>query len=100
MQDLNSDRAPVLRWRRARKVVERRELPDAGSVRRRIEASGEDAASAAVAFLEALVSAALDTRIDELDAAVAARVLLAEELLLILTGSDDVEAVRAWLRAH
>jgi len=61
---------------------------------------GEDPAGAAVAFLEALVSAAFDTRIDGIDAAAAARVLLAEEVLLILTGSDDDEAVRAWLRAR
>ncbi len=66
----------------------------------RVEVAGEDPVAAAVGYLEALVASALDTSIDHLDAAAAARALLAEEVLLILTGSDDIEEVRAWLRAR
>ena len=100
MPDLEIDVAPVLRWRRAMKTLERKEPPAAGSVRQRIENGGLDPVVAAVGYLEALVASALDTSIDDLDAAATARALLAEEVLLILTGSCDVEAVRAWLRAH
>ncbi len=100
MDDLVIDMAPVLRWRRAMKTLERKEQPDAGSVRQKIQDAGGDPVVAAVGYLEALVASALDTSIDDLDAAAAARALLAEEVLLILIGTDDVEAVRAWLRAH
>ncbi len=100
MDDLVIDVAPVLRWRRAMEAFKRKDQPAAGSVRQRIEDAGEDPVRTAVGYLEALIASALDTAIDDLDGAAAARALLAEEVLLILTGSDDVEAVRAWLRAH
>ncbi len=82
------------------KTLERKEQPDTGNFPQRIEDAGDDPVASAVGYLEALVASALDTAIDDLDGAAAARALLAEEVLLILTGSDDVEAVRAWLRAH
>ncbi len=100
MDDLVIDVAPALRWQRAMEALNRKDQPAAGSVPQRIENAGEDPVAAAVGYLEALVASALDTAIDDLDAAAAARAVLAEEVLLILTGSDDVEAVRAWLRAH
>ncbi len=100
MDDLEIDVAPVLRFRRAMNAFQRKEQPDAGSVRHRIEVPGEDHVAVAVGYLEALVASALDSSIDDLDAAAAARALLAEEVLLILIGSDDVEEVRAWLCAH
>ena len=100
MDDLEIDVAPVLRFRRAMKAFERKDQPAAGSGRRTIDLAGEDPVAAAVGYLEALVASALDTPIDHLDAAAAARALLAEEVLLILIGTDDVEAVRGWLRAH
>ncbi len=65
-----------------------------------LTAQRQDSARAAVGYLEPLVSAALETSIDDLDAEAAGRVLLAEELLQILTGSAELEAVRAWMRAQ
>lgn len=97
MDDLVIDVAPVRRWRSAMRALAHRELPSPAGVRRQIE-QGDDPVRAAVSYLEAVVSGALDAAIDDLDAAALGRALLAEELLLILTGSDDLEAVRAWLR--
>ena len=74
-------------------------LPKPESLRRMIE-DGEEPAAAAVLYLEALVTAALDAGVGAVDAETAGKVLLAEELLLILTGSDDVERARAWMGAR
>ena len=116
MDDLVIDVAPVRRWQSAMRALARTDLlspagirrritvrcasSSAAGIRRRIEERGEDPVRAAVGYLEALVSGALDAAIDDLDPVALGRALLAEELLLILTGSGDVDAVRAWLRAR
>ncbi|MCP3957865.1 MAG: hypothetical protein GY719_08440 [bacterium] len=97
MDEMVIDVAPVHRWQSAMRALARRDLPSPAAVRRQIE-QGEDPVRAAVSYLETVVSRALDAAIDDLDSAALGRALLAEELLLILTGSDDVDAVRAWLR--
>ncbi len=56
MDDLVIDMAPVLRWWRAMKTLERTEQPAAGSIRQRLQVAGEDPVAAAVGFLEALVA--------------------------------------------
>lgn len=99
MDDFMIDVAPVRRWRSAMRALERRDLPSPRAVRLRIEEGGEDLVCAVVGYLEGQLCAALDTALDELDAVALGRALLAEELLVILTGSDDLEGVRAWLRA-
>ena len=58
------------------------------------------AADAAVVYLEAVVTAAFEARADEIDAELAGRCLLAEDVLYILTGSSDIDDVRAWLEAR
>ena len=73
-------------------------LPKLESLRQIIEDCG--ASLAAVYYLEALVSAVLDAGIGTVSAETSGKVLLAEELLLILTGSDDVEKVRVWMDAR
>ncbi len=74
-------------------------LPKPESLRQMIE-DGEEPAGVAVLYLEALVTAALDAGVGGIDAETAGKVLLAEELLLILTGSDDVKRVRTWMRSR
>ena len=68
MDDLVIDMAPVLRWRRAMKTLERKEQPAAGSVRRRIEVAGQDPVVGAVGYLEPLVASALVLAIEALRA--------------------------------
>ncbi len=75
-----------------------KDLPKPESLRQMIEDCGSS--QAAVYYLEALVSAALDAGVGGVDAETAGKVLLAEELLLILTGSDDVERVRDWMSSR
>ncbi|MCP3961628.1 MAG: hypothetical protein GY719_27625 [bacterium] len=98
MDEIVIDVAPVHRWQSAMRALARRDLPSPAGVRRRIEEQGEDPVRAAVSYLETVVSGALDAAIDDLDSAALGRALLAEELLLILTGSDDDDVVRAWLQ--
>ena len=98
--DLALDVAPVLRRQRADEALGLCHLPEPAGFRRVIAEGGVDPARAAVTYLEALVSAALELPIDALDAETAGRVLLAEQVLVLLTGSNDADAVRAWLRAR
>ncbi len=100
MNDLVIDMAPVRRWQSAMRALRRQDRSSPAHIRCRIEQLGRDPLHAAVGYLEALVSDALDAAIDDLDPVARGRALLAEELLLILTGSDEVETVRAWLRAR
>ncbi len=72
-------------------------LPRPDFLRQMIE---DRAGQMAVYYLEALVSAALDAGVGAIDAQTAGKVLLAEELLLILTGYEDVEQVRIWMSSR
>ncbi len=58
------------------------------------------AADAAVVYLEAVVTAASEATADEIDAELSGRCLLAEDVLYILTGSSDIDDVRAWMGAR
>ena len=51
-------------------------------------------------YVEAIVTVAFEARADEIDAELAGRCLLAEDVLYILTGSSDIEDVRAWMGAR
>ncbi len=98
--DLVIDVDPALRHHRATTALGLSVLPEAAGYRQAIEEGRLDPHRAAVEYLEALVAEALKAPIGEVAGEAAGRVLLAEELLLILTGSSDLEAVRAWLRRH
>ncbi|MCP3963408.1 MAG: hypothetical protein GY719_36695 [bacterium] len=101
MRDHVIDIAPVLQFKRAMKALRpnRADLPEAAKVRQQVEDSGEDPAHAAVGYLVAVVADALDTSVGDLEPERVGRVLLAEDVLLILTGSADIETARQWLRS-
>ena len=99
MPDLVIDVAPMLRYERAMKALGLSVPGNPADFRQAITEGGIDPARAVVAYLEELVSGALEAPIDHLTDEAAGRVLLAEELLVILTGSHRPEAVRAWLQA-
>ena len=99
MRDLAIDIAPVRRWRAAAVALKLRDLPEPADVRQRVEA-GDDPARAVVGYLEGLVSAVLSAEVCTLHPETLGKALLAEELLFILTGSDDIDRVRAWMRAR
>lgn len=99
MGDLLIDFAPVRRWRQAAAALKLKHLPEPAELRQEIEESGNDPTRAVVGYLETLLSIVLDAEIGLLPAETLGRALLAEELLLILTGTDDLPRVREWLAA-
>ena len=99
MLDFVIDVEPELRYARAMKALGLSVAGDVDEYRQAITEGGIDPVRAAVAYLEDIVSQTLDARVEDLGEEAAGRALLAEELLVILTGSSDLEAVRAWLQA-
>ena len=102
LTDITTSSTYLRRLRRetdhAKRGVKMETLPKPESLRQMIKDCG--ASLAAVYYLEALVSAVLDAGVGTVSAETSGKVLLAEELLLILTGSDDVEQVRTWMSAR
>ncbi len=91
---------PVYTWRQAMEALRAAQLPTPATVRRQADHGEATAADAAVLFLEALLSAGFEATAGEIDAELAGRCLLAEDVLYILTGSSDLDDVRAWMRAR
>ena len=91
---------PVHRWHRGMDAIRAKSLPNPAGIRRHADDSEATAADAAVVYLESVVSAAFEATAGEIDAELAGRCLLAEDVLYILTGSSDVEEVRAWIEAR
>lgn len=91
---------PVHRWRRAMQAHRAATLPTPATIRRKADSGEATPADAAVLYLEALVSAAFEARAGEIDSELAGRCLLAEDVLYILTGSNDLDHVHAWMRAR
>lgn len=91
---------PVHRWRQAMEARRAATLPTAASIRRNADDGEATAADAAVLYLEAVISAAFEATAGEIDAELAGRCLLAEDVLNLLTGSSDIDDVRAWMGAR
>ena len=91
---------PVHRWRQGMEAHRAATLPTAASIRRKAEDGEATAADATVLYLESVVTAAFEAKVDEIDAELSGRCLLAEDVLYILTGSSDIDRVRAWIDAR
>ena len=91
---------PVHRWSQGMETLRAATLPTAASMRRKADDGEATAADAVVVYLEAVVTAAFEVRADEIDAELAGRCVLAENVLYILTGSSDIDDVRAWMVAR
>lgn len=88
---------PVHRWRQGMETLRAATLPTAASIRRTADDGEATAADAAVLYLEAVISAAFEATAGEIDAELAGRCLLAEDVLYILTGSSDIDDLRTWI---
>ena len=91
---------PVHRWRQGMEALRAATLPTAASIQRKSDDGEATAADAAVVYLEAVDTAAFEARADEINLELAGRCLLAEDVLYILTGSSDIDDVRAWMVAR
>ncbi len=91
---------PVGRWRSSMEAVRAATLPSPATIRRRADDGEATPADAAVLYLESLVSAAFEATVGNIDPETAGRCLVAEDVLYILTGSSDLDRVRAWIRAR
>ena len=91
---------PVHRWRQAMEARRAAILPTAESILRTGDDGGATAADAAFLYLEAVISAAFEATAGEIDAELAGRCLLAEDVLYLLTGSSDIDDVREWIDAR
>ena len=101
MCDLEIDaQDPIARWRNGMEAIRALELPTLASLQRVAKDGGAEPAETAVIYLEALVSAVLDTSAGGIDAETAGRCLIAEVVLFLLTGSSEIDHVRAWMRSR
>ena len=88
---------PVHRWRQGMETIRVATLPTAASIRRKADDGEATGAEAAVMYLESVVTVAFEARADDINAELAGRCRLAEDVLHILTGSSDIDDLRAWM---